>query len=105
MKETLTLNTSIEDATERYSTFLTKNISNVTNTEIDGKQETVCWAWQRPNGGRSFGFSGGHFHDNWARVEYRRLIAQGILWSLDLPVPKEGLPVKVSKEDLKYKTD
>jgi hypothetical protein len=26
--------------------------------EIEGHPETVSWAWQRPDGGRSFGFSG-----------------------------------------------
>ncbi|HZY85634.1 MAG TPA: ThuA domain-containing protein [Gemmataceae bacterium] len=60
---------------------------------IDGKPETVAWAWERPDGGRSFGFSGLHFHDNWKLAPYRRLVAQGVLWTLGLPVPKEGLPV------------
>ena len=44
---------------------------------IDGTAETVAWAWERPDGGRSFGFSGLHFHDHWKRPEYRRLVAQG----------------------------
>ena len=52
-----------------------KTIKPILKTKIDGQLETVSWAWQRPDGGRSFGFSGGHFHDNWSRVEYRRLIA------------------------------
>jgi hypothetical protein len=68
---------------------------------IDGNEETVAWAWQRPEGGRSFGFSGLHFHANWGREEYRRLVTQGIVWTLDLPIPKKGLAVKVSEEDLK----
>jgi type 1 glutamine amidotransferase len=68
---------------------------------IDGKDEPVAWAWQRPDGGRSFGFSGLHFHDNWRLVEYRRLVAQGVAWTLDLPIPEKGLPVKVGDKDLK----
>jgi type 1 glutamine amidotransferase len=71
--------------------------------EIDGKPETVAWAWERPDGGRSFGFSGLHYHDNWRLLEYRRLVAQGVLWSLKLPIPKEGLAVDVTEEDLKLK--
>jgi len=67
---------------------------------IDGQRETVGWAWERPDGGRSFGFSGGHFHENFARAEYRRLVCQGILWSVKLPVPEKGLAVEVSKADL-----
>ena len=49
---------------------------------IDGKPETVAWAWERPDGGRSFGFSGLHFHENWQVDEYRRLVTQGILWTM-----------------------
>jgi hypothetical protein len=70
---------------------------------IDGKEQTVAWAWERPDGGRSFGFSGLHFHDNWKLPEYRRLVAQGVLWMLKKPVPKDGLPVEVKEEDLKLK--
>lgn len=73
----------------------------ILRASIEGKEEMVSWAWQRPGGGRSFGFSGLHFHDNWRREEYRRLVAQGVLWTLDLPIPAKGLPVKVSEEELK----
>jgi type 1 glutamine amidotransferase len=70
---------------------------------IDGKGQTVAWAWERPDGGRSFGFSGLHFHENWKLVEYRRLVTQGVLWTVKKPVPKDGLPVEVKEEDLKLK--
>jgi len=70
---------------------------------IDGKQETVAWSWERPGGGRSFGFSGLHFHANWRLAEYRRLAAQAVLWTLQLPVPRHGLAVDVAEEDLKLK--
>ena len=53
---------------------------------IDGQLETVAWAWQRPDGGRSFGFSGLHFDDNWQLPEYPRLIKQAVLWTMKLPV-------------------
>jgi type 1 glutamine amidotransferase len=67
---------------------------------IDGQSHTVGWAWERPDGGRSFGFSGFHFHKNWEHVEYRRLAAQAVLWTLKLPIPEGGLPVEVTREDL-----
>ena len=70
---------------------------------IDGRREMVAWAWQRPDGGRSFGFSGLHFHENWARVEYRRLVVQGVLWTLQLPIPADGLAVGITPEDLRLK--
>lgn len=50
--------------------------------DIDGQPQTVSWAWERPDGGRSFGFSGLHFHEHWQRPEYRKLVQQGVLWTL-----------------------
>lgn len=70
---------------------------------IDGKEETVAWAWERPDGGRSFGFSGLHFHENWKQRAYRRLVAQGVLWTLKMPIPKAGLAVEVPESELKLK--
>lgn len=61
--------------------------------DIDGQRETVSWAWERPGGGRSFGFSGLHFHENWGVPEYRRLIVQGVVWSMGGTIPAEGLKV------------
>ncbi len=60
-------------------------------TPLDGREETICWAWERSDGGRSFGYVGIHFHKNWERVEYRRLVTQAILWTLRLPIPEGGL--------------
>jgi type 1 glutamine amidotransferase len=77
------------------------SIQPILQVPIDGTLETVAWAWERPEGGRSFGFSGLHFHDNWRLPEYRRLVAQAVLWTLKLPIPKEGLAVEVTEEDLK----
>lgn len=57
----------------------------VLEATIDGQAETVAWSWQRPDGGRSFGFSGLHFHENWQLPEYRRLLTQAVLWTLKLP--------------------
>ncbi len=37
------------------------------------------WAVERPNGGRGFGFTGGHFHDNWGNADFRKTILNG--WS------------------------
>ncbi|MBC8115650.1 MAG: ThuA domain-containing protein, partial [Candidatus Saccharimonas sp.] len=67
---------------------------------IDGDNQTVAWAWERPDGGRSFGFSGLHYHDNWKLTEYRRLVLQGVLWSVGQTLPTEGLAVDVTEADL-----
>jgi type 1 glutamine amidotransferase len=60
-------------------------LTPLVRVDIDGEPETVAWAWQRPDGGRSFGFSGLHFHENWQLDEYRRLVTQAVLWTLDRP--------------------
>ncbi|MBL8798016.1 MAG: ThuA domain-containing protein [Planctomycetia bacterium] len=76
------------------------SIKPVLQVPIDGRKETVAWTWERPDGGRSFGFSGLHFHSNWKLPEYRRLVAQATLWTLKLPIPKDGLPVEIKDDDL-----
>jgi len=76
---------SIED--EFYYTLKFAKDSSVTplwQAMIDGQSETVAWTWQRADGGRSFGFSGAHFHRNWERDEYRTLVRDGILWTMSL---------------------
>jgi type 1 glutamine amidotransferase len=78
-------------------------VTPLVQVEIDGRPHTVGWAWQRPGGGRSFGFSGGHFHENWKHPEYRRLAVQGVLWTLHRPIPERGQPVEVTDADLKLK--
>jgi type 1 glutamine amidotransferase len=76
------------------------NIKPVVRVSIDGAKEIVAWAWERPDGGRSFGYSGLHFHDNWKLPEVRRMVAQGVLWTVKLPIPKDGLPVQMKDEDV-----
>lgn len=68
---------------------------------IEGNLETVAWAYERPDGGRSFGFSGMDPHANWRQVAYRRVAAQAVLWTLKLPIPSGGLAVNVSDADLR----
>lgn len=69
----------------------------VLEAKIDGTVEPVAWAWERGDGGRSFGFSGGHFHDNWRHTEYRRVMSQAVLWSVKLEIPTGGLTVDIDE--------
>ena len=73
------------------------SITPLLTAKIDGADETVCWSWKRPDGGRSFGFTGLHFHKNWRREDYRRLIAQGILWTMKQEIPAGGLDVAIDQ--------
>ncbi len=70
-------------------------VTPILRADIAGKAETVAWAWERPDGGRSFGYSGLHFYRNWDPPACRRMVAQGVLWTLKLAIPKTGLNVDV----------
>jgi hypothetical protein len=69
-------------------------------TNLEGQDETIGWAWERPDGGRSYAYVGLHFHANWERIEYRRLVTQGIHWTLDLPIPEKGVEAAVAPDVL-----
>jgi hypothetical protein len=68
---------------------------------IENEWYMVAWAWERPQGGRSFGFSGLHYHGNWSNETYRRLVFQGILWTLEEEIPEGGINVSIKEEWLK----
>jgi type 1 glutamine amidotransferase len=70
-----------------------------------GREEVVAWAFQRGDGGRSFGFTGGHTHKNWANENFRRLVVNAILWSAGVDVPKGGAPVVMDPDDIKRNLD
>lgn len=59
-----------------------------------GEPQTVAWTFDRPDGGRSFGFTGGHFHWNWGNDNFRQLVANAILWTAGEEVPAGGVGVK-----------
>jgi type 1 glutamine amidotransferase len=72
----------------------------VARVTVAGEDHPVAWTFERPDGGRSFGFVGAHFHDNFADEPFRRLIVNGILWSLKADIPEGGAPVAVTPADL-----
>jgi type 1 glutamine amidotransferase len=84
-----------------YRLKLDKSVRPILRVPIDGNAETVAWAWERPDGGRSCGFSGLHFHENWKLPEYRRLLTQAVMWTSKLPVPSQGVRIEVSDADLR----
>ena len=50
----------------------------------------VAWAYERPKGGRSFTFTGGHLHKSLEDANYRRFLTNGILWSAGREIPTGG---------------
>jgi type 1 glutamine amidotransferase len=73
--------------------------------EHPGREEILAWTFNRANGGRSFGFTGAHFHKNWGDESFRRLVVNSILWTAKLEVPNEGAKVELSPEDLNRNLD
>jgi hypothetical protein len=73
--------------------------------QYPGREEICAWAFERENGGRSFGFTGGHTHKNWGDENFRRLVVNAILWSAGIEVPQEGAKVELSVADLNTNLD
>ncbi len=57
----------------------------------DGREGVVGWAVERDDGGRGFGFTGGHFYANWWNTDFRRFILNAIVWSSGAEVPPGGV--------------
>jgi len=70
-----------------------------------GRTETMMWAVERNDGGRGFGFTGGHFHDNWRNDDFRKVVLNALLWVAKVGVPPSGVQSTVSKEDLEANLD
>jgi type 1 glutamine amidotransferase len=71
-----------------------------------GRREIMMWAVERDDGGRGFGFTGGHFHVNWADDNFRRVVLNAMLWLAKVDVPSEGMEsAKVSDEELLQNLD
>jgi hypothetical protein len=70
-----------------------------------GRPEVVAWAYERPNGGRSFAFTGCHLHRNWSLESERRLVTNGILWAAKIEVPAAGAPVAFDPASLTANLD
>lgn len=64
------------------------------------REEVVAWAYERPNGGRSFAFTGCDLHRNWLVESQRKLVTNGILWAAKVEVPKDGAPVPMTPAQL-----
>lgn len=51
----------------------------------------VGWAHTRPDGGRAFGFTGGHVHWNWGHDDFRKVVLNAICWCAHMDVPDNGV--------------
>ena len=56
-----------------------------------GMSEVLAWATQRDDGGRGFGFTGGHDHWNWGHDDFRKLVLNAMVWVAGAEVPEGGV--------------
>jgi type 1 glutamine amidotransferase len=71
-----------------------------------GMPEHVAWAYERPGGGRGFGFTGGHSHWNWGHDDFRKVVLNAIVWVAKADVPANGVPSKTpTLEELEANQD
>jgi type 1 glutamine amidotransferase len=74
----------------------------VMTTVIEGITYPIGWVYDRPHSksGRSFGFVGGHFHDNFGLREFRQAVVNGILWTAHVDIPEKGAPISIAAKDM-----
>ncbi len=73
--------------------------------EAKGRSELMMWAVERSDGGRGFGFTGGHVHRNWGNVNYRKTVLNALLWIAKVEVPRDGVKSTISEDFLKLNLD
>lgn len=70
-----------------------------------GREEVMMWCVERPDGGRGFGFTGGHRHKNWGDDNHRKAVLNALVWLCMLDVPAEGVSSAVTDEELTQNLD
>lgn len=77
----------------------------ILKTAIPGESEEQVVAWAVDRGvnksgvGRGFGFTGGHFHDNWRVDQFRRMLLNAIVWTAGMQVPAGGVASTMPTEE------
>ena len=70
-----------------------------------GRAEAMMWAVERPDHGRGFGFTGGHFHDNWGNENFRKVVLNALLWISHVEVPADGVTSSLTDGQLDANLD
>lgn len=70
-----------------------------------GQPQHVAWVVDREDGGRGFGFTGGHIHKNWSDDNFRKLVLNALLWVAKAEVPAAGVASTVSAEEVAQNLD
>lgn len=59
-----------------------------------GKPQHLAWTYDRPKGGRGFGFTGFHFFANMTNDSFRTTMLNGVAWVAGLEIPAGGIASK-----------
>jgi hypothetical protein len=78
---------------------------NDASKQFAGRPEIVAWTTERPDGGRGFGFTGGHFHRNWGNADFRKLVLNALFWVAKVDVPASGVECQVTEDELAKNLD
>jgi hypothetical protein len=66
-----------------------------------GNADVVSWAFERPDGGRSFCFTGLDAHAAWSAAGVRQLLVNGALWTAGVTIPMSGAPCAIDASALR----
>lgn len=72
----------------------------------NGEKQTVAWAYERKDGGRGFGFTGGHYHKSFQNDGFRKVLLNAIVWTAKAEVPEKGVESsRPDDEEIKQNLD
>lgn len=72
---------------------------------VRGEAQHLMWCTERADGGRGFGFTGGHFHRNWGDENFRKIFLNAVLWIAKADIPAEGVNCPIPAELLRLNLD
>lgn len=82
------------------------NLWNKMGDDAIGTKQTLMWCRDSKDQGRGVGFTGGHYHRNWAIDDFRKLVLNSIAWISHVEIPKNGVPSKaITQEELNQNLD
>ncbi|HVX10074.1 MAG TPA: ThuA domain-containing protein [Pirellulales bacterium] len=80
---------------------ISKDAQPLLQVTTKGQDVIVGWAYERPDGGRAYGTTLGHFYSNFEREPFRRALVNAILWTGHREIPKTGARVDIGDDFLK----
>lgn len=64
-----------------------------------GQPQHLAWAYDRPDGGRGFGFTGFHKYTNLKEDGFRTLLVNAVAWTAKLEIPEGGIPTSTPNDE------